>query len=112
MRPSSRNEAKLSPATEHVVDWLGDGRRAGDFDALLAEPDAQIVGERATAHLPNLVAFVGAETIDLAFDGEERVNTFHHLQGGRRHGRGARPAPCTRGNVGELEEAATGMGPA
>lgn len=58
VRPSSRNEAKLSPATEHVVDWLGDGRRAGDFDALLAEPDAQIVGERATAHLPNLVAFV------------------------------------------------------
>lgn len=33
------------------------------------------------------------QTVDLALDGKERVNALHRLQGDRRHGCGAGPAP-------------------
>lgn len=47
---------KAAPAPQHVVERLGDCRRAREFYALLAEPDAKVLDERATSLLPYTVA--------------------------------------------------------
>jgi hypothetical protein len=57
------------------------------------------------------MALVGAQTVDLALDREERVDALHGFQGDRRYGRGARPAPRARGNIGEFEKASSGARP-
>jgi hypothetical protein len=109
--PVVEERGKAVPAPEHVVDRLSDGRRAREREALFAEPGAHVGDERAAALLPDLTALVGAQTVDLALDGKERVDALHRFQCDRRHGHDAGSAPCARGNVGELKEAATGVGP-
>lgn len=61
--PVVEERRKAVPAPEHVVDGFDDGRRARERDALLAEPGAQVIDERATALLPDLAALVGAQTV-------------------------------------------------
>lgn len=65
------------------------GRRMRERDRLLAEPGAQVIDERVTALLPDLAALVGAQTLNLALYGKERVDALHRFQSNRRYGRSA-----------------------
>ena len=69
----------------------------------------EIFDERPALLVPDAATLVGAQAVDPAFYVEESVNALHRLQGDRRHGRSAEPAPRARGDVGEFEEASPGM---
>ena len=103
---------EAAPALEHVVDGLGDRRRTGQLEALLAQPGVEAFDEWAALFMPDPAALVGACAIDPALDIKESVNAPHRLHGDGRHRRGTKPTPCACGDVGEFEEASPGMRPA
>ena len=62
--------------------------------------------------LPDVEANLGRMTVDLAFDGKDRIDPGNRLQRHRRYRIGWFTLASGGGNIGELEELAPRMAPA
>ena len=89
------------PGVEAVGDRLGDLAVRREPGVLLAQPGAQRLDARATALVADLAPLVGRQSVDVALDGEQRIDAGHRLDGDRR-----------LGEPRQVEELAPRMGPA
>ena len=80
-----------------LATWL----LGGELGVLLAQPVAQGFDQRAAALLADALALVGRQAVDLALDGEQRIDASDRFDGDRR-----------LGEPGQVEELAPRMGPA
>lgn len=72
------------PAGETVSDGLADLALTGDSGALLAQLGLQCDHERPAALVAHAQALLRCQTVDLALDGEQRIDARHGLHGDRR----------------------------
>jgi len=82
----------------------------GQLRPFAPHPGLQIGDKRQRTGAANGEALIGGKTIDVMFDGEERIDARHRFQRQRRHGR--QLAARLGGDIGEHEELASGMRPA
>ena len=88
------------PALEAVVDGLAGIAVLGDPGALLAQPGLQCNDERPAALGAHAHALRRRQAVDLALDGEQRIDARNRLAGDRR-----------LVDPGQIEELAPRMGP-
>lgn len=102
------------PALKHIVHGPGHVSMARERGALLAHPGLKIRDEQRAEIPADRETLRGAQAIDVAFDGEERVHAPHRLQRQGRDGRRLLAlclAPGSSSEIGELEKLASRMGP-
>ncbi len=82
-RPSSRKRVNR-PVLEAVVDRLGGLALAGEFCTVLAEPGLQLDDEWSAALVADADALLRRHAVDLALDGEQRIDAVDRLDRDRR----------------------------
>ena len=98
------------PARQHVVDGLGDVGMAGQPGALGRASRLRARRPAARCAAGARQGALGRHAVDLALDGEERVDPLHRLERDRRDDGSLLAAPCAR-DVGQLEELAPAHAP-
>ena len=94
------------PAAEHVIDGFGTGHVTREFCALGAQPYPQRGEERRRGLMPHAQSLHGARAVNVALDGEGRLDARHRFErDGRDRWRVFAP-PGAGGDVGQLEELA------
>ena len=81
IRPS-RGEGR--PASQHVIEGLGDVDMAGQPGTLDPHPGFEVGDHGQNALLAHGEASLRRLTVDLALDGEDGVNPLHDLERDRR----------------------------
>lgn len=84
----------------------------GELCAVLAHPGFEFIDERSASFPAGGQALLGRHAVDLALDGEERVDAGDGLEGDRRDRRSFAATPGIERDVGEHEELAPCMSPA
>jgi hypothetical protein len=73
-------EARESaPAIEAILDRLGDLVTRGELAAVLAQPGFECADQRPAAHGAHAPALLRQCRVDLALDGEQRIDTLDRL---------------------------------
>ena len=106
---------KAGPALEHVVDGAGDVAVARQLAPFLAHPGFQRGDQRRAVLLAHGQPLIGRQPVDGALDVEQGIDALHRLQRDRRDDRWRAALGLAAGpglDIGEIEELASGMGPA